>query len=342
LWKASDIRQAGEVRLSHLKQHVERTIRGQTPQFFAHAGSGDPLISRGALPLLDKDVLNDLSDNAWRRRLGAVMDLTNIIERGLPRQSQAARTALSARRPLERDVSVRRAIDDALKLEESNFAVAPREIMLRGVIALANAVKVTLGPKGRMVVIGKSGGSSRHTKSGVLIAKEFALRDRFEDMKARFVREAALQTDAKAGDGTTTAIVLAQAILVEAVDAIAAGFNPMDLRRAIEQAVAKVIEEIKALSKSVAANAEIAQIATLSANSDSEAGADIAEAMSTVGNDGPVVVQETENSETKVEVVAGTRFDCGYIRNEFVTSDEKMLWNLITPISWSVIKSFLR
>ncbi|MDO9338265.1 MAG: chaperonin GroEL [Caulobacter sp.] len=204
------------------------------------------------------------------------------------------------------------------------FSSDARDRMLRGVNILANAVKVTLGPKGRNVVIEKSFGAPRSTKDGVSVAKEIELSDRFENLGAQMIREVASKTNDKAGDGTTTATVLAQAIVVEGLKSVAAGMNPMDLKRGIDKAVAKVIEEIKSTSKKVSANSEIAQVGTISANGDVEVGEMIARAMEKVGNEGVITVEEAKTAETELDVVEGMQFDRGYLSPYFITNADKM------------------
>ena len=204
------------------------------------------------------------------------------------------------------------------------FSSDARDRMLRGVNILANAVKVTLGPKGRNVVIEKSFGAPRSTKDGVSVAKEIELADRFENLGAQMIREVASKTNDKAGDGTTTATVLAQAIVVEGLKSVAAGMNPMDLKRGIDKAVAKVIEEIKSTSKKVSANSEIAQVGTISANGDVEVGEMIARAMEKVGNEGVITVEEAKTAETELDVVEGMQFDRGYLSPYFITNADKM------------------
>src|SRR6201982_1751434 len=186
-----------------------------------------------------------------------------------------------------------------------HFSSDARDRMLRGVNVLANAVKVTLGPKGRNVVIEKSYGAPRTTKDGVTVAKEIELEDRFENLGAQLIREVASKTSDKAGDGTTTATVLAQAIVVEGLKSVAAGMNPMDLKRGVDKAGAKVIEEIKSSSKKVSANSEIAQVGTISANGDTEVGEMIARAMEKVGNERVITVEEPKTAETELDVVEG-------------------------------------
>src|SRR5512136_2128921 len=211
------------------------------------------------------------------------------------------------------------------------FASDARDKMLRGVNTLANAVKVTLGPKGRNVIIEKSFGAPRSTKDGVTVAKEIELVDRFENLGAQLIREVASKTNDKAGDGTTTATVLAQAIVVEGLKSVAAGMNPMDLKRGVDKAVARVVEEIKATSKKVSANAEIAQVGTISANGDLEVGEMIARAMEKVGNEGVITVEEAKTAETELDVVEGMQFDRGYLSPYFITNAEKMEAELDDP-----------
>jgi chaperonin GroEL len=205
-----------------------------------------------------------------------------------------------------------------------HFASDSRERMLRGVNILANAVKVTLGPKGRNVVIEKSFGAPRSTKDGVTVAKEIELEDKFENLGAQLIREVASKTNDKAGDGTTTATVLAQAIVVEGLKSVAAGMNPMDLKRGVDKAVTKVVEDIKSSSKKVTNNAEIAQVGSISANGDREIGEMIAKAMEKVGNEGVITVEEAKSLETELDVVEGMQFDRGYLSAYFVTNADKM------------------
>src|SRR5947199_714137 len=211
------------------------------------------------------------------------------------------------------------------------FASDARDRMLRGVNTLANAVKVTLGPKGRNVVIEKSFGAPRSTKDGVLVAKEIELTDKFENLGAQLIREVASKTNDKAGDGTTTATVLAQAIVVEGLKSVAAGMNPMDLKRGVDKAVAKVVEEIRASAKKVTTNSEIAQVGTISANGDTEVGDMIARAMEKVGNEGVITVEEAKTAETELDVVEGMQFDRGYLSPYFITNAEKMVAELEDP-----------
>jgi chaperonin GroEL len=215
--------------------------------------------------------------------------------------------------------------------KEIRFSVDARDRMLRGVDILANAVKVTLGPKGRNVVIEKSFGSPRITKDGVTVAKEIELSDKLENMGAQMVKEVASKANDKAGDGTTTATVLAQAIVREGAKAVAAGMNPMDVKRGIDAAVEKVVEDLKARTKKVSSNAEIAQVGTISANGDKEIGEMIAKAMEKVGHESPITVEENKSLETELEVVEGMQFDRGYLSPYFVTNAEKMLCELETP-----------
>jgi chaperonin GroEL len=212
------------------------------------------------------------------------------------------------------------------------FASDARDRMLRGVNTLANAVKVTLGPKGRNVVIEKSFGAPRSTKDGVTVAKEIELTDKFENLGAQMVREVASKTNDAAGDGTTTATVLAQAIVAEGLKYVAAGMNPMDLKRGVDKAVAKVVEEIKATSKKVTTNDEIAQVGTISANGDHDVGAMIAKAMDQVGNEGVITVEEAKSLETELEVVEGMEFDRGYLSPYFITNADKMEAVLEEPL----------
>ncbi len=211
------------------------------------------------------------------------------------------------------------------------FNTDARDKMLRGVNVLANAVKVTLGPKGRNVVIQKSFGAPRSTKDGVSVAKEIELEDAFENMGAQMIREVASKTNDKAGDGTTTATVLAQAIVQEGLKAVAAGMNPMDLKRGIDKAVGVVIAEVKGSAKKVGANSEIAQVGTISANGDTEVGEMIAKAMEKVGNEGVITVEEAKTAETELDVVEGMQFDRGYLSPYFITNAEKMIADLEDP-----------
>ena len=208
--------------------------------------------------------------------------------------------------------------------KDVRFSQDAREKMLRGVDILANAVKVTLGPKGRNVVLEKSYGAPRITKDGVTVAKEIELEDKFENMGAQMVREVASKTSDVAGDGTTTATVLAQAIVKEGAKSVAAGANPMDLKRGIDLAVAAVVAELKKNAKKVTSNDEIAQVGTISANGDTEIGAKIAEAMKKVGNEGVITVEESKSLETELDVVEGMQFDRGYLSPYFITNAEKM------------------
>ncbi|MGZ2487528.1 chaperonin GroEL [Rhizobium pisi] len=208
--------------------------------------------------------------------------------------------------------------------KEVKFSVEARDKLLRGVDILADAVKVTLGPKGRNVVIDKSFGAPRVTKDGVSVAKEIELEDKFENMGAQMVREVASKTSDIAGDGTTTATVLAQAIVREGAKAVAAGMNPMDLKRGIDLAVSAIVGELKTNARKISNNAEIAQVGTISANGDAEIGRFLAEAMEKVGNDGVITVEEAKTAETELEVVEGMQFDRGYLSPYFVTNPDKM------------------
>ena len=208
--------------------------------------------------------------------------------------------------------------------KDVRFSVDARDRMLRGVDILANAVKVTLGPKGRNVLLDKSYGAPRITKDGVTVAKEIELEDKFENMGAQMVREVASKTSDVAGDGTTTATVLAAAIVREGSKAVAAGMNPMDLKRGVDLAVAAIVEDLKKNSKKVTSNEEIAQVGTISANGDREIGDFLAKAMQKVGNEGVITVEEAKSLETELDVVEGMQFDRGYISPYFITNSDKM------------------
>jgi chaperonin GroEL len=208
--------------------------------------------------------------------------------------------------------------------KEVKFSTEAREKMLRGIEVLANAVKVTLGPKGRNVVLDKSFGAPRITKDGVTVAKEIELQDKFENMGAQMVREVASRTSDVAGDGTTTATVLAEAIVREGAKSVAAGMNPMDLKRGIDLAVDAIVHDLKSHARKVTANEEIAQVATISANGDAEIGKFLADAMKKVGNEGVITVEEAKSLNTELEVVEGMQFDRGYVSPYFVTNAEKM------------------
>ncbi|HZY12464.1 MAG TPA: chaperonin GroEL [Beijerinckiaceae bacterium] len=215
--------------------------------------------------------------------------------------------------------------------KEVRFSTDARDKMLRGVDILANAVKVTLGPKGRNVVMEKSFGAPRITKDGVTVAKEIELSDKFENMGAQMVREVASKQNDAAGDGTTTATVLAQAIVKEGVKSVAAGMNPMDLKRGIDSAVEAVVADLKKHSKKVTSNDEIAQVGTISANGDSFIGQEIAKAMQKVGNEGVITVEEAKTAETETDIVEGMQFDRGYLSPYFITNAEKMVAELDDP-----------
>ena len=212
--------------------------------------------------------------------------------------------------------------------KDVKFDTDARNRMLKGVNTLADAVKVTLGPKGRNVVIEKSFGAPRITKDGVSVAKEIELEDKFENMGAQMVKEVASRTNDEAGDGTTTATVLAQAIIKEGMKSVAAGMNPMDLKRGIDMAVSKVIESIKAASRDVNDSDEVAQVGTISANGEAEIGRQIADAMQKVGNEGVITVEENKGLETETDVVEGMQFDRGYLSPYFVTNPDKMIADL--------------
>src|SRR5512132_1300853 len=231
--------------------------------------------------------------------------------------------------------------------KEVRFAGDARDRMLRGVEILANAVKVTLGPKGRNVVIDKSFGAPRITKDGVTVAKEIELEDKFENMGAQMVREVAQKTNDNAGDGTTTATVLAAAIVKEGAKSVAAGMNPMDLKRGIDIAVTAVVKDIEKRAKKVGSSAEVAQVGTLAANGDTKVGKMIAQAMQKVGNEGVITVEEAKSLDTEVEIVEGMQFDRGYISPYFITDAEKMeavledVLVLITDRKIGLMKDFL-
>jgi chaperonin GroEL len=212
-----------------------------------------------------------------------------------------------------------------------NFGADARERMLQGVDILANAVKVTLGPKGRNVVIEKSFGAPRTTKDGVTVAKEIELEDKFMNMGAQLIREVASKTNDEAGDGTTTATVLAQAIVREGMKAVSAGRNPMDLRRGVEKAVLAVVEDLKTRSRKVKGSDEIAQVGTISANGDKDIGKFLADAMAKVGNEGVITVEEAKSLETELDVVEGMQFDRGYLSPYFITNADKMEATLEEP-----------
>jgi chaperonin GroEL len=212
--------------------------------------------------------------------------------------------------------------------KDVKFASDARDRMMRGVNTLANAVKVTLGPKGRNVVLDKSFGAPRITKDGVSVAKEIELADKFENMGAQMVREVASKTNDTAGDGTTTATVLAQAIMVEGMKAVAAGMNPMDVKRGIDSAVLKVVAEIKAMARDVTGSEEVAQVGSISANGERVIGEKIAEAMQKVGNEGVITVEESKTMEFELEVVEGMQFDRGYLSPYFITNADKMVAEL--------------
>jgi chaperonin GroEL len=215
-----------------------------------------------------------------------------------------------------------------MSAKDVKFGTESRDRMLKGINILANAVKVTLGPKGRNVVIDKSYGAPRITKDGVTVAKEIELADPFENMGAQLIKDVASRTNDEAGDGTTTATVLAQAIVIEGMKAVSAGMNPMDLKRGIDKAVAVVVAEVKAMSRPVGDTAEIAKVGTISANGEAAIGQQIADAMAKVGNEGVITVEENKGLETETEVVEGMQFDRGYLSPYFVTDTAKMTSNL--------------
>src|SRR6266550_1686961 len=215
--------------------------------------------------------------------------------------------------------------------KDVKFGADAREKMLRGVDILADAVQVTLGPKGRNVVIDKSFGAPRTTKDGVAVAKEIELADKFENMGAQMVREVASKTNDIAGDGTTTATVLAHSIVKEGAKAVAAGMNPMDLKRGIDMAVAEAVADLKRRSKKIKTSAEISQVGTIAANGETMIGEKIAEAMQKVGNEGVITVEESKALEFELETVEGMQFDRGYLSPYFITNADKMVTELEDP-----------
>ncbi|HEY9012944.1 MAG TPA: chaperonin GroEL, partial [Devosia sp.] len=216
--------------------------------------------------------------------------------------------------------------------KDVKFSTDARDKMVRGVNILANAVKVTLGPKGRNVVIDKSFGAPRITKDGVTVAKEVELEDKFENMGAQMLRAVASKTNDIAGDGTTTATVLGQAIVNEGIKLVAAGMNPMDIKRGIDLAVAEVVENLGKAKKTISSNGEVAQVGTISANGEKSVGEMIANAMQKVGNEGVITVEEAKTTETELDVVEGMQFDRGYLSPYFVTNAEKMTAVLEDPV----------
>src|SRR5579871_6113521 len=218
-----------------------------------------------------------------------------------------------------------------MSAKEVRFSQDARERMIRGVDVLANAVRVTLGPKGRNVVLDKSYGAPRITKDGVTVAKEIELADKFENMGAQMVREVASKQNDAAGDGTTTATVLAQAIVKEGAKSVAAGANPMDIRRGVDIAVSAIVEDLKSNSRKITGSAEIEQVGAISANGDAAVGKMIAEAMKKVGNEGVITVEEAKSLETELDVVEGMQFDRGYLSPYFITNADKMIAELENP-----------
>src|SRR5271157_4849207 len=212
-----------------------------------------------------------------------------------------------------------------MSAKEVRFSSDARDRMIRGVDILNNAVKVTLGPKGRNVILDKSYGAPRITKDGVTVAKEIELSDKFENMGAQMVREVASKTNDLAGDGTTTATVLAQSIVREGAKSVAAGMNPMDLKRGIDKAVIALVEELKARSRKITTPAETAQVGSIAANGETEIGRMISEAMQKVGNEGVITVEEAKGITTELDVVEGMQFDRGYVSPYFITNAEKMI-----------------
>ena len=232
--------------------------------------------------------------------------------------------------PILLTANERRGIRD-MAAKDVRFGGDARQRMLRGVDILADAVKVTLGPKGRNVVIDKSFGAPRITKDGVTVAKEIELADKFENMGAQMLREVATKTNDMAGDGTTTATVLAQAIVREGSKAVAAGINPMDLKRGVDAAVKAIVTELKARTRKITTEAETAQVGTISANGEADIGRMISEAMQKVGNEGVITVEEAKGIQTELDVVEGMQFDRGYISPYFITNAEKMVAELDNP-----------
>ncbi|PPR75950.1 MAG: 60 kDa chaperonin 5, partial [Alphaproteobacteria bacterium MarineAlpha3_Bin5] len=218
-----------------------------------------------------------------------------------------------------------------MSAKEVKFSTDARDRMLRGIDILANAVRVTLGPKGRNVVLDKSFGAPRITKDGVTVAKEVELSDKFENMGAQMVREVASKTNDEAGDGTTTATLLAHTIVQEGVKAVAAGMNPMDLKRGVDLAVDAVVSTVQKSSRKVSTSAEVAQVGTISANGDTEVGDMIAKAMERVGNEGVITVEEAKSLHTELDVVEGMQFDRGYTSPYFITNADKMTCDLENP-----------
>src|SRR2546430_10358624 len=218
-----------------------------------------------------------------------------------------------------------------MSAKEVKFSVDAREKMMRGIDILADAVRVTLGPKGRNVVLDKSFGAPRITKDGVTVAKEIELENKFETLGAQMVREVASKTSDQAGDGTTTATILAHAIVKEGAKGVAAGMNPMDLKRGVDLAVTAIVADLQKHSKTVTSNEEIAQVGTISANGDAEIGRFLADAMKKVGNEGVITVEEAKSLETELEVVEGMQFDRGYISPYFVTNADKMRVEMEEP-----------
>ncbi|MEE8563953.1 MAG: chaperonin GroEL, partial [Alphaproteobacteria bacterium] len=216
--------------------------------------------------------------------------------------------------------------------KEVKFSVDARNRMLKGIDILTDAVKITLGPKGRNVVLDKSFGAPRITKDGVTVAKEIELLDKFENMGAQMIREVASRTSDEAGDGTTTATVLAQSIASEGAKAVAAGMNPMDIKRGIDVAIKVVVADLEKRSKPVKTSAEIAQVGTISANGEADIGNKIAEAMDRVGKEGVITVEESKGFDTELEVVEGMQFDRGYLSPYFVTNAEKMICEMEEPV----------
>ena len=347
---AADVGHKGEILLSDLHRYVERVVTGHTPKFFARNASGDPLISLSpgtVAALLDSGVLADLESEQWHRRLGAVRILVGISRHGKPRERQAALAALTSRRILERDIDVLPAIDDALRQGDADtqekdighkdtttsgndyFSNSSRQRLLRGANKLANAIRVTLGPRGRTVVIGRPGASPRPTKKGSLIARGIELSDRFENLGAQIIRDVAERTDDRVGDGTTTAIVLAQAIVQASDKVLTTGISPVQLKEGLDNAIVAVVEELRKQTKQVTPT-EIAQIATIFANGESAIGGLVSRAMEKVKG-GPIIVAEGTGIGTELDIVEGIQFDRGYISPHFITNAEKKIAELDRP-----------
>jgi chaperonin GroEL len=317
----------GEIHLRHIKEYVEKHVRGHTPQFFAHASTGDPLISGSRRPVIDARILADLNDEAWPRRLEAVKNLVRLMRSGRPEDKEASRAALATRRATERDVDVCNEIDTALQSQELSAPTGNSARMLRGINTLANAVKVTLGPRGRKVVIGRASGKRQWTKHGLLIAKEIGFTERFENLGAQMLITLASDTQEKAGDGTTTAIVLAQAMIIEGLKLVASGMNPGELHRGMEDAVPLVTEEIGKNGKLVTARDEVARVAFL-ASGDEAAGEIVASAIAEIEDRDLIAVEEGDAIETEVELAEAKKIPSGYVSPYFITDEKRKVAEL--------------